>query len=410
MSSDGVVAAAQLDQAVDLLRTAAQAMQSATCSPAEEVRAIHAAVNALRAREADLLAQLDATGAPEREGCASVATWAAREFHQDAGLTRQMVRAATTMRELPSIGACAHAGTVSLEHLNALSYALRHCDAEQVIANEEDFTTLAEGMTPADLFATMRILRAVTNPDELDQAYLRGMDKADIQCLKLLDGFHVTGHLPTDLGAKFATFLQTVGVPRDGDDTRSTAQRRIDGFDELITTALGDGLPATGGIKPHLSVTVDAETLQQALNGAAENHRDLLDREPAILEGFGPIGPALLSYLAHGANLTGILVAGFTPNRTVLDAHRIKRLATDTQRRIIIWRQQNRCANDGCHHPIGEIHHITDWAHGGSTNLDNLAGLCRKCHSLITLGRLHMTGTHHTGYTFTRDKPLARTG
>jgi hypothetical protein len=55
---------------------------------------------------------------------------------------------------------------------------------------------------------------------------------------------------------------------------------------------------------------------------------------------------------------------------------------------------------------------VIDWAYGGKTHLNNLAGLCRKCHALITTGRLAMSGTFDAGYTFTaaRAGPLARTG
>jgi hypothetical protein len=239
------------------------------------------------------------------------------------------------------------------------------------------------------------------------------MDKADIRCLPVGDGYHVTGFVPIDVGAKLRTFLDSVSVPRDGDDLRTCAERRVDGLDDLLTTALDTGLPANGGVRPHLSVIVDAETLKDAVNGGTSHHEELdLDAEPAILEGFGPIGPALLAYIAWGGELTPILVAGFKANRMVLDAGRTQRLATTQQRRIIRWRQKGRCANRGCHHPIGEIHHIVDWLYGGKTDLANLAGLCRKCHALITCGRLQMTGTYDTGYTFTASRagPLARTG
>jgi hypothetical protein len=131
-----------------------------------------------------------------------------------------------------------------------------------------------------------------------------------------------------------------------------------------------------------------------------------------MLEGFGPIGPALLAYLAFGGDLTPILVAGFKENQQILDVGRTSRVATKKQRKPIGYRQKGRCANRGCHHPIGEVHHILDWLHGGKTTLSNLVGLCRKCHALITMGRLSMAGTYETGYTFTttRAGPLARAG
>ena len=167
-------------------------------------------------------------------------------------------------------------------------------------------------------------------------------------------------------------------------------------------------------------MVVDVPTLREALNRDAETPSDgtsanepaLLETKPAILEGFGPIGPALLAYIAYGAQLTPILVDGFTENQKVLDVGRTQRIATKRQRRAIHHRQQGRCANRGCHHPIGEIHHILDWLHGGKTDLDNLVGLCRKCHALITTGQPTTTGTFETGYAFTstRAGPLARAG
>jgi hypothetical protein len=322
------------------------------------------------------------------------------------------------MRHLPSVGAAARAGQVSLGHVNACSYGLKHVGHDQITTLEPEVLDVAVDHTPRDLFNLMRYAKAIIHSDKIDEAWLNGMDKEDIRCIRVGDGYEPLGFLGIDVGAKFKLFLDAASVPQDGEDDRTHAQRRIDAFNELLIKALGDGLPATGGIKPHLNVIVDVETLRNALNrtaveeAAQQPSKPLLDREPAILEGFGPIGPALLAYIAFGANLTPILVAGFKQNRKVLDVGRQQRLATKRQRSAIHVRQHGTCANRGCHHPIGEIHHVIDWLYGGKTNLNNLAGLCRKCHALITTGRLHMSGTWNTGYTFTtrRHRPLARTG
>ena len=403
-----------VEQTVSLLRDAAQAVRSVTMSPCDRARALVAARNALDAQLAEDLAEIDAIKAHEVEGCASVATWAARELGQDPGTTRQMVRAARTMRDLPSIGAAAHAGRVSVDHVHACTYGLKHVGHDQVTALEPEVLEVAVQHPPRELFTLMRYAKAIIHSDELDQAWLRGMEKEDFRVVRVGDGYQPQGFLGIDLGAKLKVYLDSVSVPRDSEDDRTTAQRRTDGLDELLTTALGNKLNNTNTISAHLNVTVDADTLKGALNRQASNidQGELLEREPAILEDFGPIGPALLAYIAFGGNLTPILVAGFTENRKILDVGRTQRIATKRQRRAIHHRQTGRCANRGCHHPIGEIHHVLDWLHGGKTNLSNLAGLCRKCHALISMGRLTMTGTYETGYTFTsaRAGPLARTG
>ncbi|HUP98830.1 MAG TPA: DUF222 domain-containing protein [Aeromicrobium sp.] len=400
------------EQAIRLFRDAAQAIRSVTASPCDRARALHAAINALQAHEAEALAEIDATKAHEGEGAASIVTWAARELRQDPGTTRQMVRAAKTMRVLPKIGATAHAGQLSLDHVHACTFGLKHVGHDEITAIEPQVLDVAVEHAPRDVFTLMRHAKAIIHSDELDEAWLRGMDKEDIRCLRVGDGYQPSGFLGIDVGAKLKVFLDAASVPCDGEDNRTNAERRIDALDDLLTKALGSKLKNTNAVSAHVNVIVDVQTLKEALSHQSAHQPQLLDCKPAILEGFGPIGPALTAYIALGGNLTYLLVDEFKANRKVLDAERGKRIATSKQRRIIWWRQNGRCANRGCHHPLGEIHHVTDWVRGGTTNLDNLAGLCRKCHALVTIGKLTMTGTYDTGYTFTtsRTRPLARTG
>ena len=404
---------ASTDQVVELLRAAARAMRSPAVGSAEEARAIHAAVNALQARESDLLAEMDATKAHEFDGAASIATWAARELRQDAVTTRQMVHASRTMRDLASTGAAAHTGSLSLDHVHAMTFSLKHVGHDVTVQAEKALLNLASMTTPSELFAAVRRARDEIHSDELDKKWLKGMDKQDIRCSPVGDGFHPHGFLPIDVGAKLRAYLDAVSVPRDADDLRSNAQRRVDALDDLVTRALEGGLPGDNGVRAHVSVVVEAERLKQALNRDRDTDPELdLDRAPAILEGFGSIGPALLAYIVFGSNLTPILVDGFKANRKILDVGRTRRIATKAQRAAIHLRQNSRCANRGCYHPIGEIHHIDDWLFGGKTDLANLVGLCRKCHSLITMGRLAMSGTFEDGYRFMpiRGRPMARAG
>jgi hypothetical protein len=339
-------------------------------------------------------------------------------LRQDTSTTKQLIRAAKTMTVMPIVGAAAHAGRVSVEHVHALTFGIKHVGREETLAVEAEFLTLAECLTPRDLFDQVRICQAIAHPDKLDEAWLKGMEKRDFQLIKTADGYVPSGFLSIDSGAKARVWLDANSAPTGPDDDRTAAQRRSDAIDELFTHALDSGdLPTHNSVRPHVAVIVDAPTLKDALNQKATEtpHRELLDSEPAVLEGFGPIGPALLAYIAFGGNLTPIMVAGFTDNRRVLDVGRTSRLATRKQRQAIHFRQNGRCANRGCHHPIGEVHHIVDWLHGGKTKLSNLVGLCRKCHALITMGRLHMTGTFETGYTFTTSRAgpheaLARAG
>ena len=379
----------EVDTTIATLRDAARAMATATTSTADEIRAIDTAIQALQAAKCDRLAAMHESREHEAEGASSIGTWARRELGQDAGLTRQMVRAATTFRELPAVGEAARSGLISFGHVASFTYALRHIGVDETRLIEAPLLEVATHVAPSEFHAKVRQVRDVAHPDDLDQAWLKGMDKRDIRLAKTTDGWHLTGFLDIETGAKLNTILKNLSVPRDGGDDRAPSQRRMDALDQICTTVLEHGLPADNGIRPHISVTVEAETLQ-AMAEQRARRAVKLDVQPATLEGFGPIGPGLLAHLLCGAELTPFLITNVERNVEVLDVGRTERLATPRQAKAISLTQGGICAAPACWHPISHNHHLTWWSKGGRTDLDNLIGLCRKCHSLVHTGRLEL--------------------
>jgi len=371
------------------LGEAARAMASVTTSTGDEIRTLAAARNAIDAAISERLAIMDESREHEAEGASSIGTWARRELRQDAGLTRQMVRAARTFHDLPAVGEASQAGAISFEHVTSFTYALKHIGVGETQLIEEPLLEVAKHVAPAEFHAKVRQVREVAHPDDLDLAWLKGMDKRDIRLAKTADGWHVTGFLDIETGAKLNTILRNLSVPRDADDRRSPSVRRMEALDAICTAVLEHGLPSDNGIRPHINVTVEAETLQAMANEKALRSLDL-DIQPATLEGFGPIGPGLLAHLLCGAELTPFLIKTIGTNIEVLDVGRTERLATPRQAKAISLRQRGVCAAPSCWHPIAHNHHVIWWSHGGSTNIDNLIGLCRRCHSLVHAGRLDL--------------------
>ena len=82
-------------------------------------------------------------------------------------------------------------------------------------------------------------------------------------------------------------------------------------------------------------------------------------------------------YLAqlHGAELE---VALFHPAEGAVNLYRTQRFANRKQRDLA-RATMTTCPVPGCRHAADhcEIHHITAWAHGGETNMANLAPVCR---------------------------------
>jgi hypothetical protein len=91
--------------------------------------------------------------------------------------------------------------------------------------------------------------------------------------------------------------------------------------------------------------------------------------------------PGVLRRLACDAE---IIPAVYGTTSEVLDLGRTHRLVTPTLWTALVARDQH-CTFPGCTRPplMCHAHHLTHWADGGTTTLDNLALLCGHHHRTI---------------------------
>ncbi|EFQ83388.1 hypothetical protein HMPREF0063_11661 [Aeromicrobium marinum DSM 15272] len=381
---------------VDTLRTVAGALSGG--DDREVLVAIQTAQDALDAAKVHHLAALQRSAGHELDGASAMTTWTRRHLRLPALTTRQLLAAEATLRELPAVAAAAEAGRIRVEHVAVFTYGIRHIGRQIIVEAEPWLLDVALACEPVELRRVMRQLREAVFPDQLDQAWADGMDKEDLTVSPVPMGWHVNGFLSTVTGAKLKAVLDSIAAPTDAEDTRTGPERRVDALDTLLSTVLDAGLPSDKGIRPHLSVIVGADTLAGA-------------GSPARLAGFDSIGPQLLSYLGCVSDVTGILASGDgeLPQARILNVGRTQRLATLKQRRAIIARQDGVCAAPGCTNTHLEIHHSTWWEHGGRTDLDEMIGLCVRCHHLVHRELLRVTPDGRGQFDFTtRDHRPAR--
>ncbi|MEJ7756144.1 MAG: DUF222 domain-containing protein [Nocardioidaceae bacterium] len=393
---------------LDRLRDAAAAVAAmpvelaTSAEQRDAVRLLQATQDRLAAVQATYLAAMEQTKAYEDDGASTLTAWTRQQLRLTPGEAKAQAAAGRTIRQLPAVAASARAGRIRLQHLHKFTYGLAHIGAETMAAEQEWLVDLAEHCDPAELYQHLRSLREAVYPDSLDEAWVRGMDKRDIRVDPVPDGWHVSGFLDISTGTRFHEVLTTLSAPRDAEDTTTAPERRIAGLDALLTNYLQHGMPTNKGIRPQLRIIVDHNTLASHATAAA-GYTDGPAPAPAHLTGFGPIGPQLLSMLACDADLTAIGVHDTNTHRHVLNVGRRRRLANPAQRAAVLVRQDDTCAAPGCTHTHLDIHHITWWTQGGTTNLDNLIGLCTRCHHLTHRGLLTIT-TDHTGCpVFTRN-------
>ncbi|MDP9904149.1 HNH endonuclease signature motif containing protein [Arthrobacter bambusae] len=196
-------------------------------------------------------------------------------------------------------------------------------------------------------------------------------------------------------------------------DRRSRAQKLLDGLTGACAAALTTGqLPANGGLRPQVMVTIDYQDLLGRLQHLEHlEHLEHLDREtptrpgPRLSSGAstfqGPIHPAIIRKIACDADIIPVLLGS---DSRVLDIGRTTRIFPPHIRKAIIARDQG-CAFPDCTIPAPwcEAHHITYWSNQGTTGTDNGTLLCSHHHHVIH--KEHWTITLDNGTAWFKPPP-----
>jgi len=187
----------------------------------------------------------------------------------------------------------------------------------------------------------------------------------------------VRGVLDAEGGAVLRIALEPLAKSLGKGDERKLARRFADALVELAGHALDNGMVPQ---RPHLQVTTTLETLLQRAGAPAA------DLELAL-----PISAASVERLACDCNVTRILLGS---DSQVIDVGRSKRVMSPAQRRALQVRDKG-CRWPGCDRPASytSAHHLVHWVKGGTTDLDNLALLCRRHHWLVHEGRWQLVKT-----------------
>ncbi|WP_256804813.1 DUF222 domain-containing protein, partial [Frankia sp. ACN10a] len=145
-------------------------------------------------------------------------------------------------------------------------------------------------------------------------------DPADIRRLTLTDTptgtTLISGELDAEGAALLRTALDSLAAPQpaaDGTpDRRSPTRRRADALIDLVTRALGAAtVPENGGVRPHLTVTIDWNTL--LASGAS----------PALTSWGLPLPHSTLARLSCDAEISRIIL---DPDGVPLDVGRSTRV------------------------------------------------------------------------------------
>ncbi|WP_442544847.1 DUF222 domain-containing protein [Arthrobacter sp. KN11-1C] len=183
-------------------------------------------------------------------------------------------------------------------------------------------------------------------------------------------------------------------------DRRSRPQKLLDGLTGACAVALATGeLPANGGLRPQVMVTIDYQDLLNRLQHAPGTTNARPGTGTATFQ--GPIHPTAIRKIACDADIIPVLLGS---EGRVLDIGRTTRIFPPHIRKAIIARDQG-CAFPDCTIPAPwcEAHHITYWSQGGTTGTDNGVLLCSHHHHVIH--KEHWTITLDNGTAWFKPPP-----
>jgi hypothetical protein len=145
-------------------------------------------------------------------------------------------------------------------------------------------------------------------------------------------------------------------------DRRREPQKLHDALQEAGRRLLAAGeLPATAGIETTLLITMTLDQLETRAGQATTCHGGTLSVRQALR-------------LATAARVLPVIL---DQDLGILGYGRGRRLASPGQR-LALFARDRGCTFPGCRRTAAQsqVHHLTDWARHGDTDLDNLALAC----------------------------------
>ena len=164
-------------------------------------------------------------------------------------------------------------------------------------------------------------------------------------------------------------------------DQRTRPQRLLDGLVGACKVALAAGeLPASGGLRPQVMVTIDYRDLLEQLGGANPQTRGPGSGAGSLMF-TGPVTASTARKIACDADIIPIVLGG---NGRILDIGRASRVFPPHIRKALTARDRG-CAFPQCTIPAPwcEAHHIDCWSRGGTTGTEQGALLCAHHHHVI---------------------------
>ena len=287
----------------------------------------------------------------------------------------------------PIIQAALRDGYISIEQAHAICSGLAKLPAQYSKADletcQQQCLQHIHELGPKELRQLAARMAELIDPEGAEAEEAKRMEREEKKAhagrfLRLRPDFHgsmtITGKLPLADGSLLAPQIEAL-MPsltsyRETGETPTPDMRRADALVRLAAIAANSGdLPAQGGDRPQVQITMNFDDLQRRL-GRAE-----------VLNNGQPVSPSVARRLCCDADLIPVVLGG---DSQPLDVGRTRRLFTKPQRQLLTLRDQG-CAFPSCDASPAACqgHHIIPWIDGGPTDLNHAVLVCPYHHRVV---------------------------
>ena len=338
---------------------------------------IRRAIDRLEAEFIRRLHRFDQAHGALADGGVSTVSWLRAHCGMTVKAAAYRVHLARTLGELPATLDSARAGRASFSNVTMIAHLAEDVGVERVVPLESILVGAAETLDPGAVRTLTQATRLRLDPDGVLADDNHAHERRWFECDQTYGGvFVLRGELDAEAGALVKTAIDALSHGMSRGETRSGSQRRADALVDLAATQLrcGDHRDVHGQ-RPHLTVTVHADTLR------ADTRQAGADAQPAELRGVGPIHPETARRIACDAARTVVAIAPPADDSVAMAGTRVMPLSVGRATRTIpahirtaLHLRDQGCRFPGCDRPPAwtDGHHVLHWGHGGASDLDNL--------------------------------------
>lgn len=341
---------------------------------AAELAGLSRFIDALQALALPLTLMLDKHDEHYSEGYRTPGYWLRKECRLGATAAGDRLEMARRLDRLPVADAALSAGEIGFQHARDLFRLAEKVGYEAVGPHEAELVGQARNLDPTTYARYLQHFRAMVDPDGILDDARMAHETRFLSMSSTMDGvFYLKGKLDADAGSVVEAALVALTPAHHPGDWRSPGNRRADALVDMARTVLDSGsAPEVAGERPHVTLTVSAETMAW------------LSLEPAEIGNGLPVPVETASRHLCDAMVTLIEL---DRKGNPLNMGRTRRTVTAKQRKALNLRDRG-CRFPGCDRPWWwtDAHHLIAWEFGGPSDLDNLILLCRHHHKLVHEG------------------------